>query len=209
MYCRRKRKETKYAFIMYLIIPVFVGIEAFLSSNQNVMIIVNIVFSLILSLFCIFFVFKQEKSLELLGLNKNIKHLIMSSIIFIITIIVRAIITDYSIVELVIYALYNFFIIALYEELLFRGFIQSYLFGLNAPRFSIYILGGFLFAFIHIFSQMIILRDVRYVFTLNALEVFISTFFCHIVLAIITKKSKDIYIPTALHYLWNYLITTL
>ena len=30
-------------------------------------------------------------------------------------------------------------------------------------------------------------------------EVFISTFFCHIVLAIITKKSKDIYIPTALH----------
>ncbi|MCI8778531.1 MAG: CPBP family intramembrane metalloprotease [Bacilli bacterium] len=55
-------------------------------------------------------------------------------------------------------SLYYLFYISLLEETLFRGFIQSYLFGLKCNKYIIFIIGTLLFSLTYIiesFPQLI------------------------------------------------------
>ena len=95
---------------------------------------------------------------------------------------------------------YYLFYIALLEEIVFRGFLQSYLFGLPVNTKIIYITGAVMFALMHLPFQMFVNNMISLSYVMVAMPQLIFTFVFHLVMCFITYKRKDILIPTALHF---------
>lgn len=153
----------------------------------------------------------RERSLQSLGLSKkNLKiDGSISLAIFVLAWGARLLISDASASTLTYYAVYYFFYIAFVEEILFRGFLQNYLFGFRLKKPWLLILGGVLFALMHLPFQMFRQNNVSFGYVIDALPQLLSTFICHMVLSIIADKRGNIYIPTALHYFWDYFVNAL
>lgn len=101
---------------------------------------------------------------------------------------------------------YFLFYIGAVEEILFRGFLQNYLFGLNLSSKLTFCIGALFFSFIHLPYQMYN----RGFPSLLAYAVWSSpnlvyNFLFHLLLCLIAKKRGSIIIPIAIHFMWNYL----
>ena len=149
----------------------------------------------------------KDKDITHLGFTKEkLKiNLIISFVIIILTFFISVFLQKYPIPQLIKKSLYYLFYIGLIEEVLFRGFIQNYLFGLQCNKFIVFTIGGLLFSLMHLPFQMIIHNNVSLGYILKAYPQLIDTFIFHLVMCFITYKRKDITIPTALHYVVNYL----
>jgi len=101
--------------------------------------------------------------------------------------------------------LYYLFYIALQEELIFRGFLQNYLFGLRTNKIVIYLIGAILFSLIHLPFQMYVNNMVSLSYVLVAWPQLLFTFCFHLLMCFITYKSKDILISTALHFALDFI----
>ena len=132
-------------------------------------------------------------------------HLIISLIIVVITFIVIWIFSDLTLNKLLMQMLYYLFYIAAIEEILFRGLIQNYLFGFKLNKYVIFIIGALLFSFMHIPFQMFVHNNVSLHYIVEALPNLIETFISHFIYCFIAYKRKDIAIPIALHYAYNFL----
>lgn len=95
---------------------------------------------------------------------------------------------------------YYFLWIALGEELLFRGFIQSFLFGLRMPRWAIYVLGAALFSLSHIPYQMQI-RPWDWLFTVQLC----MTFALHLLFCFFTNKRGNMLLAWGIHTALDFL----
>lgn len=153
----------------------------------------------------------RERSLQSLGLSKkNLKiDGSISLAIFVLAWVARLLISDASPATLTYDAVYYFFYIAFVEELLFRGLLQTYLFGFRLKKPWLLILGGVLFALMHLPFQMFRHNNVSFGYVIDALPQLLITFIFHMVLSIIADKRGNILIPTALHYFWNYFVNAL
>ncbi len=100
---------------------------------------------------------------------------------------------------------YNLFYIATIEEILFRGLIQNYLFGFKVNKYLVFILGVLFFSFMHIPFQMFVHDNVSVSYVIQAIPNLVETFISHFIFCFIAYKSKDITIPIALHYAYNFL----
>lgn len=100
---------------------------------------------------------------------------------------------------------YYLFRIAFVEEVIFRGFLQNYLFGFRMNRKYAYLLGAAFFSLMHLPFQMYVNGMVSIQYVLVAAPQLCSTFLCHLLMCWITYKRKDITIPTALHFAIDYL----
>lgn len=142
-----------------------------------------------------------------LGYGKeNLKeNLLISLVIVVITFLVILKFSSLPFGELFRKMLYYLFYIAAVEEILFRGLIQSYLFGIKGNKYIIFIIGALLFAFIHIPFQMFAHGNVSWGYLIEAIPNLIETFFFHLLFCWITCKRGDITIPIAIHYAYDFL----
>ena len=150
----------------------------------------------------------KDKNIRNLGFTKEkIKpNLLISGAIVIASIGAAFLYTDKSASIITEAALYFLFFIAFPEEIICRGFIQNYLFGLNINRKIVYIIGAVMFSLMHLPFQMYAKDMVSWSYIVAARPQLIYTFLFHLVMCFITYKRKDILIPTALHFANNFLM---
>lgn len=113
--------------------------------------------------------------------------------------------SHHSLLKLVKAACYYLFYIAMVEEVIFRGFLQNYLFGFRINRKMVYLLGGIFFAVMHIPFQMYVNDMVSVEYLVAALPQLAFTFVFHLIMSFITYHRKDIMIPIALHFAIDFL----
>lgn len=161
----------------------------------------------ILFLVCFFIVLVKDKSLGSLGFTKEkLKpNLLISLVIVLFTFGTSVILYPEHFVQLVQETIYYVFEIALVEEVIFRGLLQSYLFGSEAPRRLVFAIGAVMFSLSHLPFQMYLHNDVSWGYVMGAMPQLIYTFLFHLFMCWITEKRKDILIPVALHYVTNYI----
>ena len=149
----------------------------------------------------------KDKNIHNLGFGKEKlrMNLIISLIIVVITFVVIWIFSDLTFHNLVKQMLYYLFYIAAIEEILFRGLIQNYLFGFKLNKYVIFTIGALLFSFMHIPFQMFVHNNVSLHYLVEAIPNLIETFISHFVYCFIAYNRKDITIPIALHYAYNFL----
>lgn len=153
-------------------------------------------------------VLKRDRSFRPLGFGgeKWKVNLIISAAIVAAAFIAGWVLFDSPLPHLLKVLVYYLFYIALIEEVVFRGMLQSYLFGLKAKKSVVYCLGALMFSLSHLPFQMYLHGDVSLGYVVNALPQLIFTFFFHLLMCFITKKRGDILIPTALHFANNFLL---
>ncbi len=166
----------------------------------------NIIY-LAISVIGILIVLIKDKNFINLGFAKEkLKtNLIISFAIIVIAFIISIIVEKYSFLRLVKGSLYYLFYISLLEEILFRGFIQNYLFGLKCNKYLVFLIGALMFSLTHLPFQMYVNNNVSLTYIIEALPQLIFTFIFHLIMCLITYKRKDITIPTSLHYAIDYL----
>lgn len=149
----------------------------------------------------------KDKSVRELGFTKEkLKpNLLISGAIVVVSIGAAFLYTDKSVNTIAEETLYLLFFIALPEEIIFRGFMQNYLFGVNVNRKIVYIIGAVMFSLMHLPFQMYAKDMVSWSYIVAARPQLIYTFLFHLVMCFITYKRKDILIPTALHFANNFL----
>ena len=153
----------------------------------------------------------KDKNLINLGFTKEkLKiNFVISFIIIITVFIISVVVGKYSILKLIKYSLYYLFYISLIEEILFRGFIQNYLFGLKCNKYLVFLIGALMFSIMHLPFQMYKNNNVSLTYIIEALPQLVFCFTFHLIMCFITCKRKDITIPTALHYAIDYLQSAL
>lgn len=204
MYKEKKKIYFLIALIIWILRAIGLLIMGILHKNgvENYNIIGWLVF-----IFEILIVIVKDKSIINLGFTKEkIKsNLIFSVLIIMITFIISVVIGKYSLPILIKHSLYYLFEVALVEEIVYRGVIQNYLFGLKCNKYIIFSIGATMFSLAHIPFQMYVHDNVSVGYIVEALPQLILLFVIHLILCFITYKRKDITIPTALHYALNYL----
>lgn len=149
----------------------------------------------------------KDRNIYNLGFKKEkLKiNLALSLSIVLITFIVIWIFSDLTFNNLIRQALYYLFYIAAIEEILFRGLIQNYLFGFKLNKYVIFIIGALLFSFMHIPFQMFVHNNVSLSYLIEAVPNMVETFISHFIFCFVAYKCKDITVPIALHYTYNFL----
>lgn len=144
----------------------------------------------------------KDKNITNLGFTKEkIKpNLLLAGVIIAVAIVFAFFYTDKSAIVITKAVFYYLFFIAFQEEIVFRGFIQNYLFGLDANRKNIYIIGAVMFALMHLPFQMFVNDMVSWSYIIFAMPQLVFTFLFHLLMCFITYKRNDILIPTALHF---------
>lgn len=155
----------------------------------------------------ILIVLLKDKGIRNLGFTKEkIKiNLVLSLLIISVTFITSLFISSHAVDILVKRTFYYLLFVSLIEEIIFRGFIQSYLFGLKAPRIVIFLLGALFFSLIHLPFQMYVYNNVSLDYVITAIPQLVSCFLFHLVMCFIISVRKDITIPIALHYAIDYI----
>ncbi len=144
----------------------------------------------------------KDKSVVNLGFTrKKIKwNVLFAGVIIAAAIVFAFLFTDRS-TNIIIRAVFYYLIfIAFQEEVVFRGFLQNYLFGLNVNRKITYTIGAVMFALMHLPFQMFVNDMVSLSYVIVAMPQLIFTFLFHLLMCFITYKRNDILIPTALHF---------
>lgn len=208
MYKEKNKTYSKVALIYWILYMIGLLVMGILYKNGvNYYNIIYWIFSII----AILIVIIKDKSITNLGFTKEkLKwNIIISCFIVILTFVISVIVGKYSLPRLIRGSLYYLFYISLLEETLFRGFIQSYLFGLKCNKHIIFIIGALLFSLTHLPFQMYVNNNVSLTYIIEAFPQLIFCFVFHLMMCFITYKRKDITIPTALHYAIDYLQSTL
>ncbi len=104
---------------------------------------------------------------------------------------------------------YYLFYIALQEEVIFRGFLQSYLFGFHWKKQWLFVLGAAMFSLMHIPFQMFVYGLVSPAYLLVCWPQLIFTFCFHLAMCWLTYWRKDILLPTVLHFAIDFLQSVL
>ncbi|MBP3326011.1 MAG: CPBP family intramembrane metalloprotease [Coprococcus sp.] len=166
----------------------------------------NIIYYILFAISILIVVLKDKRVNNLGFTKENIKQNLLVSISLIaVTFIISVFISEYSFDKLLKVSFYYLFYISLVEEVIYRGFIQNYLFGLKANKYLIFIIGALLFSFTHLPFQMYVNNNVSLNYVIEALPQLLFCFTFHLIMCLITYKRKDITIPIALHYAIDYI----
>lgn len=161
----------------------------------------------ILFIVCIFIVLLKDKHINNLGFTgEKIKiNLVISISLVLITFLLSIFISNYSLKQLWKGTFYYLFYVSMIEEIIYRGFLQNYLFGLKANKYFLFSIGAFFFSFMHLPFQMYVNHNVTLNYIIEALPQLLFCVVLHFGLCYLTYKRKDITIPIALHYAIDYI----
>lgn len=150
---------------------------------------------------------KDKNVYNLIGYEKKklkTNFMIALSILFV-TFAIVLIFSSVSFGKLFLQMLYYLLYISAIEEILFRGFIQNYLFGFKLNKYMIFVIGAILFSFMHIPFQMFVHNNVSFSYLVEALPNLAETFLFHFIMCFIACKRGDLTIPIAVHCAYDFL----
>jgi hypothetical protein len=198
-------KDAILAIITYILIMILYYVMGILYDKKNLYLGYEANF--FLGIFCIICVSIRKQSIKTIGFSKNnllkslFLGLVLSAVILTIN-IVPGISNGYhfkSISKLVSNFGYYFFVIALVEEIIFRGFIQTRIYGgIKNPILAV-IITAFMFMMIHIPFQMGVAHMGAFEFIANNNVTLLFIFLWHIVFNFLYSKYNSIVAPTIVH----------
>jgi membrane protease YdiL (CAAX protease family) len=147
----------------------------------------------------------RDKSAGNLGLGNVKMDIVLSPILAAAVVAISFTVSEKSGSVLLRGAWYYLIRIALVEEVTFRGFLQSYLFGIPWKRKRVYILGAACFSMMHVPFQMYVNQMVSLRYFLIAWPQLLFTFVFHLLMCWITRKRGNILLPVTIHFALDYL----
>lgn len=200
MFCERPRKYLYVAVGVWLADMLALFVSGWLCANTSYD--WYWVPDTMVSVAAVAIVWKLDHDLTALGLGRG--HLRHDAIVMVLLLVLEylagvflcAMLWDQALRGI----LYYVFQIALEEEIVDRGLIQNYLFGLRASRRAVFAVGAAMFALSHLPFQMQI-RPWDLMFPLQL----ITTFAVHLVFCWVASKRNNVLIPLALHVALDFL----
>lgn len=198
-------KDGILAIIIYILVLSLCYLAGVVYAEKNIYLGYEVNF--FLALLCILCVLIRHQPLNTLGFSKKnlFKSLILGlsfSAILLIINLTFGILGGHqfnSVSKLILNFGYYFFVIALVEEIIFRGFIQTRIYGIiKNPIFAI-IVTAFMFMMIHIPFQMCIAKMGLLTFVVNNYITLLCTFLWHIAFNFLYSKYNSIVAPTVFH----------
>lgn len=204
MYTQRSRFDFYVAIAYWIIRMGGLWIMGLMFKHQikgNNLILIGI------ALIGVIFVLIKDRNPATIGFTgDNLKsNLIISLSLVAVSFVISIIAGRYKIDMLVYCLFYYLFLIALLEEICYRGIIQNYLFGLRCNKYMIYLIGAAMFSLSHLPFQMYVNNDVSFGYIWKSIPQLILLFFMHLILCFIAYRRKSIIIPIALHFVLDYL----
>lgn len=204
MYQRRERSCFFIAIFYYIIYMLSLLLEGILYQKQLGFMEVP---------YCLIFaagvamVLLRDRKPDCLGFPKGkLKiNLLISLVIVLVTFLGSVFLYPEHFQSLLKQTLYYLFYIGMVEEVIFRGLLQNYLFGLKANKYVIFAIGAVMFSLSHLPFQMYLHGDVSWGYVVSAIPQLGYTFLFHLLMCWIADRRGDITIPIALHYINNYI----
>lgn len=204
-----KKEDAQIALLLYtlLIVAYIVGglfdVSIF---GVRLIFLINLVFPIA----CIVIVMLRKQGLSSIGITKQnaLKSLLAGTVAGVLFIFVASVIpailfgwAAMPIFPILISLCYQLFIIVLSEEIIFRGYIQTRLYGIAKNDISAVLTGAVLFALFHAPYQLASGRK-------SAADIFfyvwlLSTFVYHILFNMLFRKYNAIYASVVFHALGN------
>lgn len=152
---------------------------------------------------CVVFVLLKERSFKVLGFGteKIKRNAPIALAIVLISFVIRVIMDDKSVVELIPKAINMLIFTAFREEILFRGIMQNYLMVSSKKKVISYIVGGLFFATSHI--PLYSLNQPGIPLWLQLTFAFAG----HFIFVAIARWRKDLTIPAALHFFMDFVLS--
>jgi len=97
---------------------------------------------------------------------------------------------------------YQLLFIAFAEEVLFRGYIQTRLYGMFKNEVSAILIGALLFAVMHL-PVMLVLNGVAWLFSISTLFLFVFWFSMHIIFNFVYRRTGSIFGVVLFHAVFN------
>lgn len=198
-------RDGALAIIIYILVMVLYHIMGVLYAEKNLYLGYQINF--FLAVLCIVCALFRKQSIATLGFTKKnlfksiFLGLALSAVLFIVNLAI-GISGKYSfnaIQILIKNFLYYFFVIALVEEIIFRGFIQTRIYGIIKNPVWAVILTGFMFMSVHVPFQMYAVNMGMTAYIESHYVNLISTMVWHVVFNFMYMKYNSIAAPTVFH----------
>lgn len=205
-----ERKDTLSAIVVW---GVFMGtyyIMGQLYANKGVYLGVPV--NIVLASFCIALILLKKEKITTIGFSKNnaVKSIVLGGILGILIVIGNIVMNVVwgrqldQIRSIMANLVYYMLVISLVEEIIFRGYIQTRIYGLvKKPLFAI-ILGGILFMLMHIPFQMGYAKMGLFAYIQWNWATLIFTFIWHVVFDFLYRKYNTIYASTIFHGLMDW-----
>lgn len=205
-----QRKDAVMAIVLWGVVMVTYYLMGQIYANKGVYL--GIPVNIVLASLCIAMVLIRREKITTIGFTKsNVANSIILGGILGILIVVgnnfmnvvsgRPLASIQSIVTILAYYM---LVISLVEEIIFRGYIQTRLYGLvRKPRFAI-ILGGILFMLIHIPFKMGYVDMGLLTYLQQYWITLIFTFIWHVVFDFLYRKYNTVYTATFFHGLMDW-----
>ena len=171
------------------------------------------VINIMLAVICLIIIKFRKQKLDSLGLSRNNikKSLILGTILGVILLLLNGILpniiagnTLVSVRQIAYNAIYYLIIISLVEELIFRGYIQTRIYGLIKRRLPAIIITAILFMIMHIPFQMGRSNMNLVEFIANNWLWFIILIVWHVVFDFLYRKYNNILTGTIFHGFMNF-----
>lgn len=205
--------EKKDALMAIIVWAVVMGIYYFMGQLYAAKgIYIGVYVNILLAGLCIVLVLIRKEDLATIGFTKNnaVKSVILGSILGILILIGNNVMNLAKgsplapFQNIAINFIYYMLVISLVEEIIFRGYIQTRLYGLvKKPLFTI-ILGGILFLLMHIPFQMGYAKVGLFAYLQLSWTTLIFTFIWHLIFNFLYRKYNTIYTPTIFHGLMDW-----
>jgi membrane protease YdiL (CAAX protease family) len=193
------------AIVFYVLVMVLYYVMGVLFDKKNLYLGYEVNF--FLAILCILFVLIRKQPIKTIGFGKKnlskslILGMIISAVLLIINLI-SGVSGGYRLnttTKLILNFGYYFFVIALVEEIIFRGFIQTRIYGIIRKPFFAVMVTAFMFMVYHVPFQMGAAHMGFWEYVLNNHVTLLFTFLWHIVFNFLYVKYNSIAAPTVFH----------
>ncbi len=194
-----------YSVVSYVLVMVLYYVMGVVYAEHNLYLGYQI--NLLLAIVCMTFVFSRRQTMESIGFGKRnlIKSIILGTILSTIIVLINLVpglmggreFQSFS--RLGSQFLYYFVIIALVEEIIFRGFIQTRIYGIIKKPVVAILLTSFMFMSMHIPFQMGAAHMDFFTYISNNFVTLIFIFGWHIIFNYLYAKYNSIAAPTIFH----------
>ncbi|PKM90982.1 MAG: hypothetical protein CVU87_00245 [Firmicutes bacterium HGW-Firmicutes-12] len=205
-----QKKDTMMAIVVWGIVMVTYYFMGQLYANKGVYLGIQV--NMVLAILCIWFILLRKQKITTIGFTKGnaVKSIILGSVLGVLIVIgnnVINIVEGSQLAPLQSIAknfIYYMLVISLVEELIFRGYIQTRIYGLVKKPILAIILGGILFMLIHIPFKMGQAKMGLFTYLQLNWITLIFTFIWHVIFDFLYRKYNTIYAPAIFHGLMDW-----